>query len=141
MRFQSIYVDMRPMLVKWLGFAFALVFLFLLLASIRPDFQHTVEHYVQLYNQQFEAGKKQGMVNFWIACFKSEPCWKGLLFSWKASLMTKSLLLAGLVFGIAGASYGMYWRPEVMAMRDVRVNSTRVEESRESSPVPPRGQL
>lgn len=141
MRFQSIYVDMRPVLAKWLGFIAALTFLFLIMMSVRPDFELAVNQFVKVYEQQHNAVGKSTGFEFWTACLKSSACWKGLIFSWKAPLIIKSFLISGAVFGIFSAAYGMYWRPEVMANRDIRVNSTKIEESRQTSPTPPRGVL
>lgn len=141
MRFQSIYVDMRPLLTKWLGFLTALVFLFLVLASMRPDLQRAVEQFVKVYEQQHNAVGQGTGLEFWNACLSSSACWRGIIFSWSAPLLLKSLLIAGTVFGIFSAAYGMWWRPEVMANRDSRVNSARIEESRNTSPVPPSGIL
>ena len=55
--------------------------------------------------------------------------------------MVKSALISGVIFGLFSASFGLYWRPEVMANRDMRVNSVKVEESRQHSPRPPGGVL
>lgn len=141
MRFQTIYVDMRPVLTKWLGFAAAILFLILILTSIRPDFEDAMNQFIAVYERQHRAAGNSSALEFWNACLGSASCWKGLIFSWRAPLLLKSFLLSGAIFGIFSAAYGMWWRPEVMANRDVRVNSTKVEESRISSPIPPGGSL
>lgn len=141
MRFQSIYLDMRPMLVKWLGVVATVVFLVLIVMSVRPDIQTTLEQYVRVYNQQHEAVGQGAGLKFWNTCLNSVACRNGLLLSWTAPLLVKSALISGLVFGMFSAAFGLYWRPEVMANRDMRVNSVKVEESRVSSPVAPGGVL
>ena len=55
--------------------------------------------------------------------------------------MVKAFILGGLVFGVVAAAFGMLWRPEVVAMRDTRINAVKVEESRLKSPTAPRGLL
>lgn len=141
MRFQSIYLDMRPLLTKWLGVLATLVFLFLMVMSVRPDFERALAQYISVYSEQHEAAQQGTGFKFWTACLNSEACRSGLLLSWTAPLMVKSALISGVIFGLFSASFGLYWRPEVMANRDMRVNSVKVEESRQHSPRPPGGVL
>lgn len=141
MRFQSIYLDMRPMLTKWLGILATLVFFSLIIMSFRPDFERALAQSLSVYRAQHEAVGNGNGLRFWTACLNSAACRNGLLLSWTAPLVVKSALTSGLVFGIFSASFGLYWRPEVMANRDMRVNSVKVEESRQTSPVPPGGTL
>ena len=137
MRFQTMYVDMRPVAVKWLGILSCLAFIFLILTSMQPDLQRAVQQFVKVYEQSHESVRKGAGIQFWTTCVQSSSCWKTILFSWSASLLTKSLYLGGLTFGLICTFFGMYWRPEVVAMRDVRINSARVEESKVKSPRAP----
>lgn len=141
MRFQSIYLDMRPMLTKWLGILATLVFFSLIIMSFRPDFERALAHSLSVYRAQQEAVGNGNGFRFWTACLNSAACRSGLLLSWTAPLVVKSALISGVIFGLFSASFGLYWRPEVMANRDMRVNSVKVEESRQHSPRPPGGTL
>lgn len=129
------------MLTKWLGVLATLIFLLLIVMSVRPDVQTTLQQYISVYNQQHDAVGQGAGIRFWNTCLNSAACRDGLLLSWTAPLIVKSALISGLVFGMFSAAFGLYWRPEVMANRDMRVNSIKVEESRQSSPVPPGGIL
>ena len=136
MRLQTMYVDMRPMLTKWLGILTVLLFLMFFVASIRPDVLRAAAHAREMYEQTH----KSGQLNFgyWDGCLRSTACVKSFFISWGAPLIIRALIVGGMVFGAACAVFGLLWRPEVIAMRDTRVNATKIEASRNTSPTAPR---
>lgn len=136
MRLQTMYVDMRPMLTKWLGIVCFVIFLVLLLLSLESDFKRAAAVAKAAYERsRVENGFDFGYLDH---CFRSAACLKGFLVTWTAPTIEKAGILGGLLFGALTALFGLVWRPEVVAMRDTRVNAARVEESRIKSPQPPR---
>lgn len=139
MRFQTLYVDMRPVLTKWLGILAVALFLILLYFSLKPDIDRAFVHTTQTYiNQNKAISEGKGMA-FWRACALESGCLKKMVPQWTAPLPLKAFIIGGTFFGLLSAAFGMYWRPEIMANRDIRVNSTRIDQSRESSPTAPKG--
>lgn len=136
MRLQTLYVDMRPAIVKWLGILLIFVFLVLLVASLRPDFMHAVARAREAYDQSTQGGGFS--LGYWDSCLRSSACVKSFFVTWSSPLLVKALIAGGLIFGMLCAALGMLWRPEVVAMRDTRVNAARIEESRIKSPVAPK---
>lgn len=136
MRLQTMYVDMRPMLTKWLGVICFVVFLVLLIISLQSDFKRAAEAAKVAYDQS----RKGGAFDFGYLdhCLRSASCAKSFLVTWTAPNHLKAFILGGMGFGMLTAIFGLVWRPEVVAMRDTRVNAAKVEESRLKSPQPPR---
>lgn len=136
MRLQTMYVDMRPMLTKWLGLILIFLFTVLLLMSLQQDFTRAA----QAAKVAYEKSRHAGGFNFGYLdhCFRSSTCVKSFFISWSAPLYLKALIVGGLLFGILSALFGLVWRPELVAMRDTRVNAAKIEESRIKSPRPPR---
>lgn len=139
MRLQTMYVDMRPIIVKWLGILLFLAFVALFLASIRPDMLRAAEKAREAYLQSTRSG--QFDLGYLDHCMRSSACIKSFLVSWSAPLYIKSFIIASLIFSVFCAAFGLLWRPEVIAMRDTRVNAAKVEESRLKSPTAPKGLL
>ena len=139
MRFQTMYVDMRPVIVKWLGIIAVLAFITLLVSSVRPDLMDATAKAQAAYQQS----SKGGQLNFgyWDSCLRSSECMSSYLVTWSAPVLVKAFILGGLVCGLVAAAFGMVWRPEVIAMRDTRINAVNVEKSRLNSPTAPRGLL
>lgn len=138
MRLQTMYVDMRPVLTKWLGLFLLMVSLVSLYFSLIPDVGRALNAFQQAFH---EANQSALPLAFWKACIGDQACWESLLFSWSAPPLEKALYLAGILFGVFCGFFGMWWRPEVIGMRDVRLNANRVEISRRESPHPPSGML
>lgn len=139
MRFQTMYVDMRPVLLKWLGILVVLAFITLFVGSVRPDLMRATAKAQATYQQSSHGG--QFNFGYWDSCLRSSACVGSYFVTWSAPLAIKALILGGLVFGLVAAAVGMLWRPEVIAMRDTRINALKVEESRQKSPTAPRGLL
>lgn len=137
---QSMYVDLRPLLLKWAGLIFLVVFLWWLWTSIEADFRRTLQEMKAMYANRHSDGQVFPL-GFWDACLREVACVKKLIPAWSAPLPVRAAVGGGLVFSLACALFGLLWRPEVVAMRDTRVNAARIEESRKASPVPPRRAL
>ena len=139
MRFQTMYVDMRPVLAKWLGIAVILVFITMFVASVRPDLMSVTAKAQAAYQHSLQGGQLNS--GYWDRCLRSSECISSYFVTWSAPAVVKAFILGGLVFGAAVTAFGMLWRPEVVAMRDTRINAVKVEESRLKSPTAPRGLL
>lgn len=139
MRFQTMYVDMRPVLLKWLGILSVLAFITLFVGSVRPDLVRATAKAQAAFQQSSQEG--QFNLGYWDSCLRSSACIGGYFVTWSAPLAIKAFILGGLVFGLVAAAVGMLWRPEVIAMRDTRINALKIEESRHKSPTAPRGLL
>lgn len=139
MRLQTMYVDMRPAIVKWLGILLFLAFVALFLASIRPDLLRAAAEAKEAYLQSTRSG--QFDLGYLDHCLRSSACIKSFFVSWSAPLYVKSFVLGGLIFSAICAAFGLLWRPEIIAMRDTRVNAAKVEDSRLKSPSAPKGLL
>ena len=139
MRLQTMYVDMRPVIIKWLGFMVVLVFATAFVGSVQPDLMRATTKVQAAYQQASQGGH----FNFgsWDSCLRSSECLGSFLVTWSAPTVVKAFILGGLVFGVVAAAFGMLWRPEVVAMRDTRINAVKVDESRLKSPTAPRGLL
>jgi len=139
MRLQTMYVDMRPAIVKWLGFAFVFLSGILFLYSFQPDILRAAAQAKEAYSQS----SKDGGFDFGYldACVRSADCLKSFVVTWSAPVPIKAMILGSLIFGAFCATFGLLWRPEVVAMRDTRVNAAKVEESKIKSPTPPRRAL
>jgi hypothetical protein len=133
------YVDMRPVLLKWLGIFLVLIFITLLVGSVRPDLMEATAKAQAAYQRSSQGG--QFNFGYWDTCLRSSACVGSYFVTWSAPVMVKAFILGGLVFGLVSAALGMLWRPEVIAMRDTRINALKVEESRQKSPTAPRGLL
>lgn len=139
MRLQTMYVDMRPMLTKWLGIVSTVLFSLLILMSLQPDLSRAAVTVKRAYEQSHQEGSFS--FGYLDHCFRSSECLHTFLVTWSTPLPIKALLLGGLLFGVLSALLGLVWRPEVVAMRDTRVNAAKVEEARVHSPTPPRRAL
>lgn len=139
MRLQTMYVDMRPMLTKWLGIVFTVLFSLLILLSLQPDLSRAATTVKRAYEQSHQGGSFS--FGYLDHCFRSSGCLQTFLVTWSAPLPIKALLLGGLLFGVLSALLGLVWRPEVVAMRDTRVNAAKVEAAKIHSPTPPRRAL
>ena len=139
MRFQTMYVDMRPVIVKWLGFVVVLAFTTAFVGSVQPDLMSATAKAQAAYQQASQGG--QFGFGYWDNCLRSRECLGSYLVTWSAPALVKAFILGGLVFGVVAAAFGMLWRPEVIAMRDTRINAVKVDESRLKSPTAPRGLL
>lgn len=139
MRLQTMYVDMRPMLTKWLGIVSTVLFSLLILMSLQPDLSRAAATVKRAYEQSRQGGSFS--FGYLDHCFRSSECLQTFLVTWSAPLPIKALLLGGLLFGVLSALLGLVWRPEVVAMRDTRVNAAKVEEAKVHSPTPPRRAL
>ena len=139
MRFQTMYVDLRPVILKWLGILIVMLVLVLFVASVRPDLMRATAKAQLAYQQS----SNNGQINFgyWDHCLRSGACVRSYLVTWSAPLIVRASITGSLLFGAVTATFGMVWRPEVIAMRDTRVNALKVEESRLNSPTAPRGLL
>ncbi|MDP9766136.1 hypothetical protein [Deinococcus enclensis] len=140
MRFQTMYVDMRPLFLKWAGMVFVVLFLWWFYASIEGDFARALREMKVMYLQRSRAGETFDF-GFWDYCLRDTACVKRLIPEWRAPLLVRAGILGGTVFSLGCALFGLLWRPEVVALRDTRVNAARIEESRKISPVPPRREL
>lgn len=141
MRLQTMYVDMRPTLTKWLGLLCVAVCLLLLFISLRPDFVRTAQTLKLAYAQSRTGTNGPFNFGYLNDCLRSAECVQQFLVSWSAPLIIKAFILGGLAFGLISAGLGLVWRPEVVAMRDTRINATNVEASKLNSPRPPRRNL
>ncbi|MBB6017054.1 hypothetical protein ACFP9V_23485 [Deinococcus radiopugnans] len=139
MRLQTMYVDMRPMLTKWLGIVSTVLFSLLILLSLQPDLSRAAATVKRAYEQSHQGGSFS--FGYLDHCFRSSGCLQTFLVTWSAPLPIKALLLGGLLFGVLSALLGLIWRPEVVAMRDTRVNAAKVEAAKLHSPTPPRRAL
>lgn len=139
MRLQTLYVDMRPAIVKWLGLLLVFVFLVLFIDSVRPDFVDAAARAKEAYEESTRGGGFN--LGYWDDCLRSSACVKSFFVTWSAPLVAKAFIVGGLIFGLFCAVFGLLWRPEVVAMRDTRVNAARIEESRTKSPVASKGLL
>lgn len=139
MRFQTMYVDMRPVIVKWLGIIAVLVFIVLFVGSVRPDLMNATAKAQAAYQHSSQGGQLN--FGYWDSCLRSSECRGSYFVTWSAPLLVKAFILGGLVCGLMAAAFGMLWRPEVIAMRDTRMNAVKIEESRLRSPTAPRGLL
>ncbi|WP_135230744.1 hypothetical protein [Deinococcus fonticola] len=141
MRFQTMYVDMRPVLAKWLGILTFILFLFLMYLSIKPDFDRAAAQAAAIYSEQNKAAAHGNGLEFLKNCLFGGKCINKINLNWTAPLPVKAFLIGGTFFGMLSAAFGMWWRPEVMANRDIRVNSAKIDQSRETSPTLPKGLL
>lgn len=139
MRFQTMYVDMRPVIVKWLGIVAVLAFTTMFVASVQPDLRNATAKAQAAYQHSSQGGQLN--FGYWDSCLRSNECVKSYFVTWSAPVLVKAFILGGLVCGLVAAAFGMLWRPEVIAMRDTRMNAVKVEESRLKSPTAPRGLL
>ncbi|PNY79348.1 hypothetical protein [Deinococcus koreensis] len=139
MRFQTLYVDMRPVLLKWLGIVVVLASMTLLVSSVRPDLMDVTAK----AQAAFQTSSAGGSLNFgyWDTCLRSSGCLRSYAVTWSAPVLIKAFILGGLGCGLLAAACGMVWRPEVIAMRDTRVNAVKIDDSRLKSPTAPRGLL
>ena len=135
MRLQTMYVDMRPVLTKWVGLLLLALSLTALFLSAMPDISRALRTF-QMAFREVQGGVSPWL--FWKSCVQAESCWRGLLLSWSAPRLEQALYLAGILFGSGCSGFGMWWRPEVVSLRDLRLNANRVERSKHVSPVPPR---
>lgn len=135
LRLQTIYVDLRPLFVKWLGLVVLSVSVVLLITSFVGDVQGGVLR----AREQLQSQGKDGMELFTYIndCMRSFACMKTFAFHWRLPIIPKSILLGSAFFGAICWLTGTLWRPEIVAMRDVRINATEVEVSRQKSPTAP----
>lgn len=139
MRFQTLYVDMRPVLLKWLGIVVVLICLTLFVASVRPDLMDATTR----AQTAVQTSLPDGLLNLgdWDTCLRSSECLRRDAVTWRAPVLVKAVILGGLGCGLLAAAFGRVWRPEVIAMRDTRLNAVKIDDSRLKSPTPPRGLL
>ena len=141
MRLQTIYVDLRPLVAKWLGLALLFTGLALAYLSLKPDVLRTLTAAAGLYRSAGQHATFSGQFGELLSCLQLDACRRALGFTWSAPLLVKSTLLGVLSFAALLSTFGLLWRPEIIAMRDTRVRAHRAQTVRSASPAPPRRAL
>lgn len=132
---QSFYVDQRPLNLKYLGLLVCVLSLIGLLLSF---FWSAAELFAEV-DRQFRATHGRGMnVGFYVVnCVRNAKCIDAYMGTWDVPLWLKVLLVSGAWFGFASYLCGRFWRPELVAMRNIRLNATQVVQNVVKSPADP----
>lgn len=138
LRLQTNYIDMRPQLVKWGGLFVSICGLVFFLISAKPDIDRSVINLMDIYKRSVGVDDIDLMV-FWVECMKDIGCREAVIMAWSAPLILKCFVVTCILFGVICFIFGLWWRPEISNMRDLRLNAQKIEKTKMESPVAPKG--